>query len=711
MSIFRQSITPSFNCILICHLIILKLCLATNVDSIVSNGEPAASSSLSETLEFSDSVPGFEHHEFQSLRIKPLSTDKLAAANKSTITKVTTSATLAATLLKKVGLPSTSKYDLPPSISYNTNSNKTILNSVLIKRISRQPPTSATLIANNLIATTQPTYDETDLFKKQTIKANGLTASNGKLLRISKKKKAKQSPIFKSSNYHFNSSSLLLNVPTSTPLTAAEIENSNELTSSSLAPNAGVQATEQISHSVMINHGGGAVSTIRRTSLNSGPSFEHLQIGFPNNMPNGNFANEPFLNNNFGNIDLTPPPLPQLVNNNNNNENNNNNNLPPPSQSLPKAIQQPRDDEQSLPPSIAKPIAIYSSNRNNGRLRPLRGAHKKQLHVNRRKSAALVKDNELNNQIVPVSVGIPNTFQNSNFKNVRPQDLPNFAELSFFGYRSDPQDTPRLFNEREHYTTNNNNNNLNKPFNHHNNNENNFNSNNLPPPPPPPIVTSNNQNHNNVPSVNNNNNSPRNEFNFNLHPFFSNERRNPSPPNNNDFYQFFDTPFMPVNPSNVHNNLNSFNYHTNHQTMHHHNGDNHQLNHQIFHHNPPALDNELGNNNSPLHPINTPNGQFFQRRKLTLSNGNAAPAINEISNNNLGYGYPSYNVYKGDEDAKWPKIFKFTDGRVNLNDFEKEKKLGKIEFGKGIPEDGSEYTFEHVRRDLFLILHGGSFNY
>lgn len=297
-----------------------------------------------------------------------------------------------------------------------------------------------------------------------------------------------------------------------------------------------------------------------------------------------------------------------------------------------------------------------------------------------------------------MSVGLPNSFQN-----VKPADLPNFAELSFFGYRSE-QNAPRSFNDREHYTTNNNNNNLNSNF---YNRENGFNggNNNLPPPPPmnqPPVQG------NHAPPANG---SPRNEFNFNLHPFFANERRN-QPPNNNDLYQFFDTPFMPMNPPPSLHNLNNIHYHTNHQTMHHHNGDNHQLNHQIFHSHQPMENNEIGGGGGPLHPINTPNGHF-QRRKLTLSNGNTAPMVNEISNNNLGYGYPSYGLYKGDEEAgiKYPKIFKFADGRVNLNDFEKEKKLGKIEFGKSAAEDGNEYQFEHVRRDLFLILHGGSFNY
>lgn len=252
MPIFRHKLSlSSLNCILICQLIILKLSCATSVDSIVQNGQPAASSSLSETLEFSDSIPGFEHHEFQSLRIKPLTAgDKLLSGansqshNKSTVTKVTTSATLAATLLKKVGLPSTPKYAYSGH-HHNSPSNKTILNSVLIKRINRQPTTQPA--ASSLSTTPLPYNDDADTFKKQLNKLPG--TGNGKLLRLSKKKKAKQST-YKS----LNASALLL-PPTTSPATTSDIEDSNhnELTSSSIAPN-GVQATEQ--HSVLINHGG-----------------------------------------------------------------------------------------------------------------------------------------------------------------------------------------------------------------------------------------------------------------------------------------------------------------------------------------------------------------------------------------------------------------------------------------------------------------------
>lgn len=95
-------------------------------------------------------------------------------------------------------------------------------------------------------------------------------------------------------------------------------------------------------------------------------------------------------------------------------------------------------------------------------------------------------------------------------------------------------------------------------------------------------------------------------------------------------------------------------------------------------------------------PYNGENG--FQRRRLTT---------NSVHDNTLGYGYPSYTYYKGEDEAatKWPKIFKFTDGRVNLSDFERSKKLGKIKFTKK-----NDY-FDDIRRDSFLILHGGAYNY
>ncbi|XP_074596136.1 uncharacterized protein LOC141851301 [Brevipalpus obovatus] len=113
--------------------------------------------------------------------------------------------------------------------------------------------------------------------------------------------------------------------------------------------------------------------------------------------------------------------------------------------------------------------------------------------------------------------------------------------------------------------------------------------------------------------------------------------------------------------------------------------------------------NEHGPNGEHQPPsINGPNSDngAFQRRRLAMN------SIHNNNDNSLGYGYPPYNYYRGEDEAatKWPKIFKFTDGRVNLSDFERNKKLGKVKFTK-------KDAFDDVRRDSFLILHGGAYNY
>jgi len=111
---------------------------------------------------------------------------------------------------------------------------------------------------------------------------------------------------------------------------------------------------------------------------------------------------------------------------------------------------------------------------------------------------------------------------------------------------------------------------------------------------------------------------------------------------------------------------------------------------------------------SPFSPLTNPAGQDnnFQRRRLSLNN---VPDVhsNSIGSGGSAAGYPSYNYYTGGEDDashKWPKIFKFTDGRINLNDFEKDKKLGRVKFSKKDPH------FDNIRRDSFLILHGGTYS-
>lgn len=174
-------------------------------------------------------------------------------------------------------------------------------------------------------------------------------------------------------------------------------------------------------------------------------------------------------------------------------------------------------------------------------------------------------------------------------------------------------------------------------------------------------VNHNNNNNNNI-NINNNNN------NNNINPLGGAVPVNPLSPLfqpianpfvQPDFFSFFDTPFGPPGVTGGNNRV----------------------------------------NNAPVTGTGIEN--LFQRRRLTVNN------VPDISNNAIGgAGYPSYNFYKGNEEdlAKWPKIFKFTDGRINLNDFEKDKKLGRIKFTKPDP------LFDDVRRDSFLILHGGTYS-
>lgn len=201
-------------------------------------------------------------------------------------------------------------------------------------------------------------------------------------------------------------------------------------------------------------------------------------------------------------------------------------------------------------------------------------------------------------------------------------------------------------------------------------------SNNGPPPPPPPppaapvsrnLNTDHQFNNPTAGNVNrNNNNNPLTNLAVNpLTPLFQPLANPFVQPLNPDFFSFFDAPFGP-----------------------------------------PALTGGNGGANGP-NGVNSQSpgtgslDNLFQRRRLTVQN------VPDISNNAIGgAGYPSYNFYKGNEDdfTKWPKIFKFTDGRINLNDFEKDKKLGRIKFTKPDP------LFDDVRRDSFLILHGGTYS-
>lgn len=186
--------------------------------------------------------------------------------------------------------------------------------------------------------------------------------------------------------------------------------------------------------------------------------------------------------------------------------------------------------------------------------------------------------------------------------------------------------------------------------------------------PPNPITGRNNNNNNNNHPPNMYHNSIANNNNINrVNPLlnaFSPIASGFPQALNPDFFSLFDAPFAPIGAAGF----------------------------------PPPVTNSNNNNNDNL----------FQRRRLSVQN---APN-NEISHNSLVpvAGYPNYNYYAGNEEgeamsaAKWPKIFKFSDGRINLYEFEKDKKIGRIKFSKD-----EDPLFDGVRRDSFLILHGGTY--
>ena len=194
---------------------------------------------------------------------------------------------------------------------------------------------------------------------------------------------------------------------------------------------------------------------------------------------------------------------------------------------------------------------------------------------------------------------------------------------------------------------------------------------NFPPTPKPfnqntnPIAGVNNVHYNNhQPNNNNNNNNniPNNNINR-INPLlnaFSPIASGFPQALNPDFFNLFDAPFAPIGAGGF-----------------------------------PGVSNNVNDN-------------LFQRRRLSIQN----TPNNEISHNSLApaSGYPNYNYYAGNENendasAKWPKIFKFSDGRINLYEFEKDKKIGRIKFSKD-----EDPLFDGVRRDSFLILHGGTYS-
>lgn len=60
--------------------------------------------------------------------------------------------------------------------------------------------------------------------------------------------------------------------------------------------------------------------------------------------------------------------------------------------------------------------------------------------------------------------------------------------------------------------------------------------------------------------------------------------------------------------------------------------------------------------------------------------------------------------------SMYPQIFRFTDGRANLYEFEREKKRSRIKFSQKLAK-GANQALYNIKRESFLILHGGTLNH
>ena len=198
--------------------------------------------------------------------------------------------------------------------------------------------------------------------------------------------------------------------------------------------------TEQ--HSVMINHGGGAISTIRRSLMSPQSPFVHqLQMGGFSSAGNPlnphHFAPIQLDNLNF-NDDFTVPPAHHVSN-----EKPQHNNSPVASglNSPPKRVR------FSINPEVA-------SRRLGPSLKPMPGPHlnhdqspppHRQIHSAHKQHSSVS---------LPQANGNSGPSYPSSLSSLRPADLPNYAELSFFGYNFDqPQQLgpAREFNHKEQY--------------------------------------------------------------------------------------------------------------------------------------------------------------------------------------------------------------------------------------------------------------------
>lgn len=115
---------------------------------------------------------------------------------------------------------------------------------------------------------------------------------------------------------------------------------------------------------------------------------------------------------------------------------------------------------------------------------------------------------------------------------------------------------------------------------------------------------------------------------------------------------------------------------------------------------PDVVDVHMKNNHhdrrqvKPLPP--SPSTELFPNDILSnVSPPPSSDTSNEPNGDNLNNN--SFDV--------WPKIFRFTDGRTNLHDFEREKKRSRIKFNQK-----KMNALYNIKRESFLILHGGTFS-
>lgn len=86
----------------------------------------------------------------------------------------------------------------------------------------------------------------------------------------------------------------------------------------------------------------------------------------------------------------------------------------------------------------------------------------------------------------------------------------------------------------------------------------------------------------------------------------------------------------------------------------------------------------------------------------------------QSAHSNFHSAMPPIDSDQSNGHKTWPKIFRFTDGRINLSDFEKQKKIRlsakNHESDNHIESAPIMFDGRQLKRKSFLILHGGIFS-